>query len=166
LGVLCLSEVPDSLLMWAHYASSHTGFVVEFDAWHPCFHQQKSGEDDLRHLRRVHYRESRPSAPLSNMGAIELFLAKSGHWGYEREWRIVRPLSDASTTIAAQPYPIALFEIPVEAITAVILGCRISAEAEAGIRQTVQENVALRSVRIRKAVPDPTHFLLRLQNDT
>lgn len=81
LGVFCLSEVPDSLLMWAHYACSHTGFVVEFNALHSIFHEQKSVEDDLRHIRRVYYRETRPSAPLSDMSAIELFLVKSGHWG-------------------------------------------------------------------------------------
>ena len=31
IGILCLSQVNDSLLMWAHYADSHRGFVVEFD---------------------------------------------------------------------------------------------------------------------------------------
>ena len=28
--VLCFSEVPDNLLMWAHYAEYHTGAVIEF----------------------------------------------------------------------------------------------------------------------------------------
>ena len=38
----CVSEVPDSPLMWAHYAAAHTGFVVGFDSKHPAF--QKLGE--------------------------------------------------------------------------------------------------------------------------
>lgn len=166
LGVFCLSEVPDSLLMWAHYASSHTGFVVEFDASHPSFHEQKSDEDDLRHVRRVYYRESRPSAPLSDMSAIELFLAKSGHWAYEREWRIVRPLADAVATIPAAPYPIGLFEIPATCVTGVILGCRISDDTAANIRGAIQANANFGSIRISRAVADSSHFLLRFEHDT
>ena len=30
-GVLCLSEVPDNMLMWSHYADHHRGFCVEYD---------------------------------------------------------------------------------------------------------------------------------------
>ena len=166
LGVFCLSEVPDSLLMWAHYASSHTGFVVEFDTLHPSFHEQKSEEDDLRHIRRVYYRDSRPSAPLSDMSAIELFLAKSGHWGYEREWRIVRPLSDAVETIPMLPHTVALFEVPPEAVSGVIIGSRMSSEQVTLLRQAILANPRLRSLKIRRAIPDASHFLLRLEYDT
>lgn len=31
LGVYCLSEVRDDLLMWAHYSASHSGFCVGLD---------------------------------------------------------------------------------------------------------------------------------------
>jgi|SRR5580658_5344823 hypothetical protein len=41
-GVLCLSEAPANLLMWAHYADSHRGFVVEFDPASPFFCQRDS----------------------------------------------------------------------------------------------------------------------------
>jgi Protein of unknown function (DUF2971) len=166
LGVLCLSEVPDSLLMWAHYAGSHTGFVVEFDALHPSFHEQKSGEDDLRHIRRVYYRDTRPSAPLADMSAIELFLVKSGHWGYEREWRIVRPLADAAQTVSVVPYPVALFEVPPAAITSVIIGSRMAPEQATRLRQVVLGNPELHGLQIRRAVVDASHFLLRFEDDT
>lgn len=165
LGVFCLSEVPDSLLMWAHYATSHTGFVVEFDAMHPSFHEQKSDEDDLRHIRRVYYRESRPSAPLSSMSAIELFLAKSGHWSYEREWRIVRPLADAVTTVAGHAYPIALFDVPPSAVTGVIMGSRMNEATAGALRSAVRANPSLAALRMRRAVADSSHFLLRFQDD-
>ena len=29
-GVVCLSEVNDSILMWSHYAQNHTGLCIEF----------------------------------------------------------------------------------------------------------------------------------------
>ena len=31
IGVSCLSELDDSLLMWAHYANNHRGMCVEYD---------------------------------------------------------------------------------------------------------------------------------------
>src|SRR5262249_53331053 len=30
-GVLCLSECPDDILLWSHYADSHRGLCLEFD---------------------------------------------------------------------------------------------------------------------------------------
>jgi hypothetical protein len=165
LGVLCLSEVPDSLLMWAHYGSSHTGFVVEFDAWHSCFHQKLSTEDDLRHLRRVQYRETRPSAPLAEMEATDLFLAKSGHWDYEREWRIVRPLDDSIATIPSDPYPINLFEMPADAIQSVIFGTRIRDDVEKCIRTAIESSEQLGHVRMMRSAPSASHFLLEIHDD-
>lgn len=112
LGALCLSEVPDSLLMWAHYGASHAGFVLEFQSDHSHFHEQRSPDDEFRHLRRVFYREARPSSHLTGMGAAELFLVKSGHWAYEREWRIIRALSDANKILDGSPHPVHLFSFP------------------------------------------------------
>ena len=34
-AIFCMSQVWDSILMWAHYADSHKGFVVGFDMSHP-----------------------------------------------------------------------------------------------------------------------------------
>jgi hypothetical protein len=39
IGVLSLTEKRDNLLMWAHYAQNHQGFVIEFDDTHEYFHQ-------------------------------------------------------------------------------------------------------------------------------
>jgi hypothetical protein len=36
-GILSLSETADNLLMWAHYAEEHTGFVLMFDGSHKFF---------------------------------------------------------------------------------------------------------------------------------
>jgi hypothetical protein len=32
IGVFCMSEVNDQILMWSHYSESHTGFCLEFRA--------------------------------------------------------------------------------------------------------------------------------------
>lgn len=36
-GILSLTEAPDNLLMWAHYADSHRGVVIGFDESHAFF---------------------------------------------------------------------------------------------------------------------------------
>lgn len=165
LGVLCLSEVPDSLLMWAHYAASHSGFVLEFKSKHPYFHQQVTQEDELRRLRRVFYRETRPSDSLTSMDSTELFLVKSGHWAYEREWRIIRQLSDSNEVALRKPYPIHLFSFPPQAINSVIIGSRATQETVEKIKAALSADIEYAHVHIRRAVPDTTHFHLRILDD-
>ncbi|MHB1143589.1 MAG: DUF2971 domain-containing protein [Thiobacillus sp.] len=165
IGALCLSEVPDSLLMWSHYGASHSGFVIEFDAHHEYFNEKRSDKDEFRHLRRVLYRETRPSMPLSQLEGPDLFLVKSGHWSYEREWRILRALSEATTIIQASPFPVHLFPFPRPTILSVILGARVTDTSERAIRAALAIHPEYKGVQLRRAIPDPTHFLLRIVDD-
>lgn len=32
IGILCLSEIENNILMWSHYAEDHKGFCIEFDS--------------------------------------------------------------------------------------------------------------------------------------
>lgn len=82
MGGLSLCEVPDSLLMWAHYGVSHTGFVLEFDPTHPYFNTRRSEADEFGHLRQVLYRDIRPSANLADLDGTEMFLVKSKEWAH------------------------------------------------------------------------------------
>ena len=36
-GLICLSEIPDDILMWSHYTKGHTGLVVGFDTTNELF---------------------------------------------------------------------------------------------------------------------------------
>lgn len=94
-GILCLTEAPDNLLMWAHYADCHRGFVLEFDSTHAFFNQRTSTSDYLRHLAKVSYTRVRPQLTLfdstidpevfvANLVA-SYFLTKSADWSYEKE---------------------------------------------------------------------------------
>lgn len=159
-GALCLTEEPDNLLMWPHYASSHEGFVVEFDAHHDYFHSQRSPEDEFFRLRRVTYRGARPNLDLQDANGIDLFLVKSSGWSYENEWRILRPLAQAERRIDVGHYPIDLFSFPRDAVTSVILGARSTPQTLTGIRDALAPHKEYQAVRVRQAVPDPTMFRL------
>lgn len=148
-GVLSLSEVHDSLLMWSHYAASHTGFVLGFDPRHPYFNEVKGPEDEFRHLRRVTYRESRPGGVMTSLDGIDIFLVKSGHWGYEREWRVFRPLADANVTVPSNPFAIHLFEFPANALKEVIVGARASESLKEQLVETIRADALLRHIRVK-----------------
>lgn len=163
LGALCLCEAQDNLLMWSHYADSHAGFAVEFDSTSQFFDQRRSPSDEMRHVRRVRYRDTRPNLPLSQMDTVELFFVKSAHWAYEREWRVLQALADASHTVSADPFPIHLFSFPPNAVTAVVLGARCTAAVELEVREHLKE-ADLSHVQLKRAVPDESHFMLRFVN--
>ena len=123
-GVLCLSEVPDSILMWGHYTDNHQGFVIGFDSDHPFFSMRRSEKDEFGFLRKVKYQMERPQIVLSDTSATPWFETKSDVWAYEKEWRIVRVLSDVTCRIDLSPFPACLFEFPSDAVLEVIIGMR------------------------------------------
>ncbi|WP_322008007.1 DUF2971 domain-containing protein [Paraburkholderia tropica] len=164
LGAFCLSEVPDSLLMWSHYGDSHAGFAIEFDAQHQYFDQRRSEVDEFRHLRQVEYRQARPSANFSDLSAVDVFCVKSEHWSYEREWRIFRALGDADITTAGEPYPNHLYHFPAGALRSVILGARATQETIESVQEILSGNRELGHVRLRRASVDGSQFLLRIED--
>lgn len=126
LGALSLSEICDHELMWSHYANEHRGYVIGFDSNHQFFNQKITADDELRHLRKIDYRDKPPVINLMNASGADIFFVKSKKWEYEAEWRMLMPLSDSSMVIEKQPYPIHLFEFPIESVSEIILGARIS----------------------------------------
>lgn len=162
LGVLCLSESPESLLMWAHYADSHRGFVVQFDETSPFFDCRVSEDDELRHLRRVTYCSKRPSLTLLEMENGSAFLMKGIEWEYEAEWRMIVPLADASRVLGAGSDAIHLYNFPPSAVTSVILGCRMLETKRAEIRALLAESPQYSHVRCTNAEIDKESYLLRV----
>ena len=94
-GILWLTENPDSPLMWAHCATGHEGFVIEVDPTSQFFNRQRSKDDEFFHLRRVHYHSDKPTLSFSGDASFDVFLTKGLDWKYESEWRMLVPLSAA-----------------------------------------------------------------------
>ena len=46
LGVLCLTRRNDSIVMWAHYGSGHTGLLFGFDENHAFFNSEPDDPPD------------------------------------------------------------------------------------------------------------------------
>ncbi len=154
-GVLCLSEVRDSILMWGHYTDNHRGFVVGFDSNSSFFSNRRSEQDEFGFLRRVDYQRQRPNVVLSDSSSPACFQTKSEHWAYEKEWRLVRVLSDAEYQINDQQFPVCLLEFPNDAVLEIIVGLRSTRLFIEEIKSLVP---GLRKAALLRAREDPSNY--------
>ena len=84
-GVYCVAERCDDVLMWAHYADSHKGICLEFDGYSSL----------MAEAQQVNYVKIRPSINpyLSDDHVVMMekaLLTKAEQWKYEAEWRLIR----------------------------------------------------------------------------
>lgn len=111
-AIFCMSQVWDSILMWAHYADSHKGFVVGFDMSHSFFDFEKTFG-----TRKVKYCKSRPKS--TEIDIVDEMYYKLDVWSYEQEWRLCKDVYKADETINNNIY---LFRLPKESIKSVYFG--------------------------------------------
>lgn len=94
-GILSLSKVHDNILMWSHYASSHTGIVIALDTKKDPSFFYKSIEVKYRESYKpintfIDY-ESNPEDYIYKM-----YATKSKDWEYEKEVRIYKDQSGSN----------------------------------------------------------------------
>ena len=120
IGVFCLTEVRDDILMWSHYADGHKGFCLQFNI-NPKLYP--FGEM----LFQVQYTSSYPQITITKNHKDQtrkVLLTKSTSWEYEKEWRIFDP--DDSLGIRV---------FPADMLTGVIFGCEMPHENRQLIRE-------------------------------
>lgn len=98
----CFSEDEQNIPMWAHYAGNHTGVCLSYNV----NVEKINPNDDLTPLK-VNYQSDRPelttidlinftrNKKAKDLGVLSpdlvmdaMYLRKSKHWEYEREWRV------------------------------------------------------------------------------
>lgn len=163
IGILCLSGSADNLPMWAHYADSHHGFVIEFNEHSGFFDQRVSSEDELRHLRKVIYRPDRPSLDLVEIEDFSPFMTKGTDWQYENEWRMLLQLQTASRILGEGSTAVHLFEFPGDAVNGIVFGCRMSEAKKIEIKSILEASPHYRHVRCHQSELDNEHYRLRIR---
>jgi hypothetical protein len=94
IGIFSLSFIPDCELMWSHYASSHTGYMLHFQI-DPNQYFSDSSLKDVGIPTPVLYREKREIWKIENYFADkirhfnDLIRFKSKAWEYECELRLL-----------------------------------------------------------------------------
>ena len=123
-AVFCMTEKKDNILMWAHYADQHTGFCLEFRTDNPFFSR----------VRPVIYSRCLPKQDFvefltADIARLPLYLVTTAEdWAYENEWRLADPGSDPGPR-----------KYPREALTGVILGCRMHEKNRKQIKHWCKE---------------------------
>lgn len=130
LRICCFCEIPNSNLMWSHYADYHKGFCIEYST-----KSLFKNEIVRKFLHPVYYSNQRTNASNhifnSLKGETNVFIGviasilKSPEWMYEKEWRFVAPFGIANGS------PSFSFCQP----NRIILGTRVDPSAESTISE-------------------------------
>jgi hypothetical protein len=124
-GMLCLCEAPDNLVMWSHYADRHEGICFEFDTQYEPFARAIN----------VRYERERPRPEYN-----ATIFTKQLDWGYEREWRVLRPSSKGGAS--------GVDSFPAAALVSVILGCRMKKAPRSQVEEWTKRN----GISLKRAV--------------
>ena len=160
-GVLCLTENENNHLMWAHYANSHKGLLIEFDTNDSFFDQRKSETDSLRRLVKVDYQSKRKRYTLSHLKEEDLYTVKDIAWEYENEWRMMVALEDADEKIDQHGDNIHLFKFPFKAIKRVVLGANSTEILEKKVVDAWHNNFS--HAKLCRAEVDQKDYILKYE---
>jgi hypothetical protein len=147
--IYCLSEKPDVPLLWAHYAGSHTGICLEFDARRAPFATAK----------KIKYVSAYPAFDAVT-GSYEILFIKSADWSYEAEWRLIaeeRAFARAPRTIKTDND---FLTIPSSALKSVTIGCLTDKSTRRRIENLIKTNAADVVVRQATLAPDKYELVI------
>lgn len=115
----CLSGTNESILMWSHYANSHTGFCIEYDFKEIEKIHQKLFK--VKYTNKIDNLNKISEALPNNIRAIiSALTTKAEEWSYEDEWRIIeQPKIEADNLNKGKNV-----EMPTP--SSIYMGCKIS----------------------------------------
>ena len=137
IGIYCLSEKNDDLLMWSLYSDSHRGFCIEFDPSpeHTLFWE----------AFKVIYQEEYPTVNIMDIEKADEFrkalLTKSIHWKNQEEWRILKTEQEGGP---------GLKEFLPELLTGVIIGALMYLEDKNNLLTWIKQYPKMRPVKQEK----------------
>jgi len=130
LGVVCLSEINNDILMWSHYTDGHTGFCIEFE---------RSDNNDLGKwdyclpvtYDAVEAPSFDPPSLEEKASVAKIVSSKAPNWSYEKEWRLIvsHEFADGPISLPAK-------------ITAVIFGCKMDSTRRRTIANILRRDVS------------------------
>lgn len=145
IGVVCLSEINNNILMWSHYAEGHAGFCIEFERTDD--NNNELGNRDL--CLPVTYDSAEvptfdPQQLKNKKSSSKIVRTKAPDWSYEIEWRLIKPHEKAN----------ALIPLPAK-ITSLIFGCEMD-----NTRRHTVANILLDNVLYFEAIKRKDQFSL------
>lgn len=167
-GILSLSAAEKNLLMWAHYADSHRGMLIEFDPKHLFFNaaNRTDAEFDFGMLTEVFYSKTRPKDHVEKTSLLEIIpmlKTKSVEWIKEQEWRVYQLLENCDHKTTIRNETVYLFKLPSDCIKRVVVGCNMDLLNRKKVVDVVRTNQKLKGVKIEQSVLDLDSFSLKYE---
>lgn len=141
-GIVSFTSDPRHPLMWSHYTTDGSGFVIGYDS--SMLSKLAKDQDSVREI--FYYAGSPPKlAPIifdpAHNNLPFLLSIKSRHWSYEQEWRVIIELDKTIGTGQTDPLgqPINLLRVPNEAVVSVYYTERTPAESVNLIRDRLSD---------------------------
>ena len=155
MGVACLSESYDSLLMWAHYANNHCGMCVEYELLELNKQLGYSPIPIVYSNERACFRTFNPGFDKNDIVklCLEALTSKSIEWSYEKEWRIVQDQTACGEKWNPENKGALLDMIRPTSIT---LGCKVKSEFEEKVKGDCRSN----KINLYKMEQDILHYQL------
>ena len=161
-GIVSFSTNPYHPLMWSHYTSDGSGFVIGYDVAEVS---KLTGPKGC--LNMMKYGDRPPPifdpivlvSPESNLP--KLLSIKSKHWSYENEWRLIVELSGTVGTGKKDRHdqPINLVQVPNEAIVSLYYTDRTPRESVKTIGdRSADKNNRYRAERPRRLIMSSTSY--------
>lgn len=167
-GILSLSAVEKNLLMWAHYADSHTGMLIEFDQNHFFFNaaNRTDAEFDFGMLTKVVYSKDRPKDHVEKTSLLEIIpmlKTKSVEWIEEQEWRVYQLLENRDEEKIIGIETAYLFKVPPDCIKRVVVGCNMDYPNRKRVVDAIKKNPKLADIKLEESVLNLDLFSLEYQ---
>lgn len=147
-GIVCLSELNNSIPMFAYYAGGHAGLCLEFVV------KQSPNENFFNQAKKVIYTTEFPKLSFehpSHKEIVDVILAtKCQVWKHEREWRIIKTPGELSKDRKI-PFPEQL-------LTGIVLGCTISEADKDFIINLLKQRK--NRLSLRQARPAPGQYAI------
>lgn len=132
IGLFCASTHYNSLPMRAHYAQNASGLVIEFKELDKIFSSNETGI--LNRLISVEYEKENHHLTFDPKSYESLFSSKFKDWSYEREVRVLLPLSECHTSQIGSN-SIWLYDIPITCVNRIILGWKMNSDHVSKIKK-------------------------------
>lgn len=147
-GIVCFSELKDSIPMFAYYAAGHTGFCLEFAT------NKAMSENFFAQAKEVNYATTFPELKVEHPGTKEIVQAmlatKCKVWEHEREWRIIKAPDELP--------PDRKVAFPPCILTSIILGCAISKQDREFVKQLLRQRP--NSINLYQAKPAANRYAI------
>lgn len=149
--ICSFSAINNNPLLWSHYADSHQGFCLVFNADNELF-----GE-----AMEVTYQDEYPVVDLVEENEFEIMkntgFVKFSGWSYEKEFRLV---SEEPNTVNVLPIQNNIWEFPPEMLVGVIFGYKMI-DADCELVKNYCE-ISKKEIFFKKAVLNDDNYYMKI----